>query len=276
MHENEISKIIVDACYKIHTTLGRNRKKVAIGVYPLEKIFLPIKYEARRPQDIKFVPLDETKEMNGYEILQKHPTGKEYAHLLEGKKKFPFQLKLPGEHNWENVAAALKIAQILKINPVLAQKTAAQFKGLSFRLEKVAFINGVSYINDSASTTPKAGAVALAAINKPIILLAGGASKNLDLSGFAQKICQKVKGVILLEGSATDYLASLLEKQGKSSLIWGRFSRLLPAVNLARKKAKKGDVVLLSPGCASFGMFKNEYDRGRQFNQIVKSFNQAK
>ena len=86
---NETIKEIIDIQEKIHTTLGRNRKKLAIGIYPLEKITLPIKFEARAPKDIKFIPLESDKEMNGLEILQRHPTGRDYAHLLQDLDKFP-------------------------------------------------------------------------------------------------------------------------------------------------------------------------------------------
>ncbi len=86
---NERIKEVIDIQEKIHTTLGRNRKSIAVGIYPLEKISLPIRYEARKPQDISFVPLESNKQMNGYEILQKNPTGMQYAHLLKGQKKFP-------------------------------------------------------------------------------------------------------------------------------------------------------------------------------------------
>lgn len=82
-------KEIMDLQEKLHATLGRNRKKVAIGVYPLEKIALPIKYEARSPEKIKFIPLESENEMNGLQIIQQHPKGKEFAHLLEGKSLFP-------------------------------------------------------------------------------------------------------------------------------------------------------------------------------------------
>ncbi|MCX6748683.1 MAG: phenylalanine--tRNA ligase subunit beta [Candidatus Pacearchaeota archaeon] len=82
-------KEIIDIQEKIHLTLGRNRKKLAIGIYPLEKIKLPITYKALPPKDIKFIPLEMTREMNGLQILSQHPTGREYAHLLEGKDKFP-------------------------------------------------------------------------------------------------------------------------------------------------------------------------------------------
>lgn len=86
---DERIKEIIDLQEKLHATIGRNRKKIAIGIYPLEKISLPITYEARDPKKIKFIPLESDKEMNGYQILSKHPTGRDYAHLLEGFDKFP-------------------------------------------------------------------------------------------------------------------------------------------------------------------------------------------
>jgi phenylalanyl-tRNA synthetase beta chain len=87
--DDEKIKDLIDMQEKIHTTLGRKRKKVAIGIYPLDKITLPITFKAMEPDKIKFIPLDSEKEMSGLEILEKHPTGKEYAHLLAGKEKFP-------------------------------------------------------------------------------------------------------------------------------------------------------------------------------------------
>ncbi|MBI2042788.1 phenylalanine--tRNA ligase subunit beta [Candidatus Pacearchaeota archaeon] len=87
--DDEKIKEIIDLQEKLHTTLGRKRKKVAIGIYPMEKIKLPITFKALEPDKIKFIPLDSEKEMSGLEILQRHPAGKEYAHLLAGKEKFP-------------------------------------------------------------------------------------------------------------------------------------------------------------------------------------------
>jgi phenylalanyl-tRNA synthetase beta chain len=85
----ELIKEIIDMQEKLHMTLGRNRKKFAIGIYPLEKIKLPITFKALEPDKIKFIPLDFEKEMNGFQILQKHPKGREYSYLLTGKEKFP-------------------------------------------------------------------------------------------------------------------------------------------------------------------------------------------
>ena len=86
---DEKIKEIIDIQEKLHTTIGRNRKKVAIGIYPLEKITLPITYTAKKPEQIKFIPLDAEKEMTARQILQKHPTGRDYAHLLEPYNLYP-------------------------------------------------------------------------------------------------------------------------------------------------------------------------------------------
>lgn len=87
--DNEKIKDLVNVQEKIHSTMGRNRKKLAIGIYPLDKIKFPLRYEAKNPLNIKFTPLGSEKEMNAQQILKRHVTGKEYAHLLKGKQKFP-------------------------------------------------------------------------------------------------------------------------------------------------------------------------------------------
>ncbi|MBS3092788.1 phenylalanine--tRNA ligase subunit beta [Candidatus Pacearchaeota archaeon] len=89
MFDDEKIKEIIDIQEKLHATLGRKRKKAAIGIYPLEKIKLPIKFEAKKPEDIKFIPLEASKEMNGRQILSQHPTGREYGFLLENYGLYP-------------------------------------------------------------------------------------------------------------------------------------------------------------------------------------------
>ena len=90
-------KEIIEIQEKLHSTLGRNRKKAAIGIYPLEKITLPITYKALDPEKIKFIPLEAEREMSGIQILQRHSAGREYAHLLAGKEKFPIFIDANGE-----------------------------------------------------------------------------------------------------------------------------------------------------------------------------------
>lgn len=87
--DSEKIKEMIEIQEKLHLTMGRNRKKLAIGIYPLEKITLPITYKALEPDKISFIPLEMDREMNGLQILQRHPTGRDYAHLLAGKAKFP-------------------------------------------------------------------------------------------------------------------------------------------------------------------------------------------
>ena len=87
--DDERIKEVIDIQEKIHRTLGRNRKKIAIGIYPLEKIKLPIKFLAKKPEEIIFVPLESDKEMNARQILRSHPTGRDYAHLLSDFEKYP-------------------------------------------------------------------------------------------------------------------------------------------------------------------------------------------
>ena len=94
---DEKIKEIIDIQEKLHTTVGRKRKKVAIGIYPLEKITLPITFKALEPEKIKFLPLESEREMTGKEILLRHPTGKEYANLLEGYKKYPIFVDAKGQ-----------------------------------------------------------------------------------------------------------------------------------------------------------------------------------
>lgn len=88
--DDEKIKEVIWVQEKLHATFGRNRKKAAIGIYPMEAIEFPINYKADKPENIKFLPLESNKEMTGNEILVKHPTGKDYAHLLEGYDKYPF------------------------------------------------------------------------------------------------------------------------------------------------------------------------------------------
>jgi len=191
------------------------------------------------------------------------------------KRDFPknWNLKISGSHNLENAACAFKIGKCLDLSILKMRKVFENFEGVEGRLEKIAEIDGITYINDTASTMPVAGIFALRSIKKPIILIAGGASKNLDLSDFVREIVKGTKAIALLEGTATGELTDLIKKFGGKNKILGIFDQLKKAVFAAKMVADPGDTILLSPGCASFGIFKNEYDRGEQFNKIVKSFN---
>jgi UDP-N-acetylmuramoylalanine--D-glutamate ligase len=180
-----------------------------------------------------------------------------------------WKLRMLGEHNIENAAAAMAVGKILGLTRKEMEIPISEFSGLEHRMEFVKEINNITFINDTTSTTPIAGQKALASIDAPIVLIAGGATKNLALTEFAKELVQKVKAVVLLDGSATDDLKRDIKQFQGEHLILGRYHDFHEAVERAYAQALPGDTVLLSPGCASFGMFKNEFDRGEQFKRIV-------
>ncbi|MBU1132381.1 UDP-N-acetylmuramoyl-L-alanine--D-glutamate ligase [Patescibacteria group bacterium] len=187
------------------------------------------------------------------------------------KKDVPknWKLTMLGKHNLENASSAMAVGKILGLSKKQMQSSISEFPGLEHRLEFVKKLNNVNFINDTTSTTPIAGQKALEAIPGPIILIAGGASKNLILKDFAKTIVKKAKSVILLDGNATDALERDIKYFGGDHLIIGRFNDFNEAVTRAYDHSLPGDTILLSPGCASFGLFVNEFDRGEQFKKIV-------
>ena len=136
-------------------------------------------------------------------------------------------------------------------------------------MEVVAEVDGVLYVNDTAATAPAAAIASLRAFaDRPIHLIAGGADKRLDLGPLAREIADRAASITLLDGTATPMLRSLIEAGGRSdpgSVV----QSMAEAVEQASARAAAGDVVLLSPGCASFGLFRDEFDRGAQFREAV-------
>jgi UDP-N-acetylmuramoylalanine--D-glutamate ligase len=137
-------------------------------------------------------------------------------------------------------------------------------------------LNGVTWVNDSASTAPMSGVAALRSFEEPIVLIAGGNTKNLDPSDYAAEAVRSAKRVILLAGTASDAFAEALraaaQAQGRAvDLVEGPYDSLPHAIACARVAAAAGDVVLLSPGFTSFGMFLNEFDRGDTFRALVQA-----
>jgi len=181
-------------------------------------------------------------------------------------------LKLLGTHNLENILAAVTTAWIYGVKRTSIQKVLKEFRGLDSRLELTRKFQGVEYYNDTTSTTPTSTIAALNAFQKPIILIAGGADKNLDFSKLAQAVTRKVKTLILLGGDATLRLKKEIKKylkKRKQNLPMKTAQSMGEAVKQARSLACQNDIILLSPACASFGMFQNEFDRGEQFEKIV-------
>ncbi|OGZ36352.1 MAG: UDP-N-acetylmuramoylalanine--D-glutamate ligase [Candidatus Portnoybacteria bacterium RIFCSPLOWO2_12_FULL_39_9] len=182
-------------------------------------------------------------------------------------------INLAGQHNLNNVLAAVTTASLYGVSAKSIKKALKKFKGLEGRLEIIAQINGVKYINDTTATTPEAVLAGLNSFSakQGIILIAGGADKNLDFSQLAEKIVKKVKGLLLLPGTATDKIETALEKIASSedAIRIIKVSQMSEAVQEASKLAATGDIVLLSSGAASFGLFRHEFERGEEFKKAV-------
>ena len=148
------------------------------------------------------------------------------------------------------------------------RRRTASFTGVAHRLEVVAVEHGVRYVNDSAATIAEAAVAALDSFDAPVHLIAGGSDKGLPLDEFAG-IAARAASLHLLAGTATERIVRLLDERGGSYA--GPYDSLEAAFEAASSRARPGEVVLLSPGCASFGMFRNEFDRGNRFRVLVQS-----
>lgn len=177
--------------------------------------------------------------------------------------------RLPGEHNKENIAAAHITARTAGISAATIARTVASFKGLHYRLEKVGQHNGITYYNDSFATTPASTITALASFPEPVILIAGGADKGSDFAALAQHIKRRTAAVILFKGKGSDKIRRELRRLSYPSELLREAGSMAEAVELARLFAVPGDIILMSPACASFGLFKNYKDRGEQFNRFA-------
>jgi UDP-N-acetylmuramoylalanine--D-glutamate ligase len=136
------------------------------------------------------------------------------------------------------------------------------------RQERVAEVDGILFVNDTAATTPAAVFAALDRFrDRPVVLIAGGSEKNVPLVELAQRIAGQAESVVLLEGAATPELERRLRAAGAA--VSGPYPSMEAAVAAAAALARPGAVVLLSPGCASFGMFRDEFHRGEAFRAAV-------
>jgi UDP-N-acetylmuramoylalanine--D-glutamate ligase len=184
-------------------------------------------------------------------------------------------MALRGAHNAGNVQAAGLAAELIGVAPEAIREAVASFGGMPHRLEVVRTLDGTTWVNDSASTAPVAGVAALSSFEQPIVLIAGGNSKNLDASAFARTAVERCKRIVLLAGNASDAFATELRaaarERGREAPIEGPYDDLTRAIAAARAMAEPGDVVLLSPGFTSFGMFLHEFDRGDRFREAVQA-----
>ncbi len=182
------------------------------------------------------------------------------------------EMRLKGEHSVANALVAMALAVLNGATPNQVAEGLTAFSGVEHRQEFIREFHGVQYVDDTTATTPAATAAALEALApqaRALVLIAGGADKNLEFEDVAREMARRAQHILLLEGTATDKIERALRKVGASNLE-GRFSSLEEAVAAAASLARPGDLVLLSPGCASFGMFANEFERGDRFKSIVE------
>ncbi|MFP4374204.1 MAG: UDP-N-acetylmuramoyl-L-alanine--D-glutamate ligase [Spirochaetaceae bacterium] len=189
----------------------------------------------------------------------------------QGEEILPERLLVPGAHMRRNLLAAGLVCRLLGVGADAIRHAAAGYPGIEHRLELTRERDGVRYYNDSAATIPEATLEAVGSFDAPVHLIAGGTDKNIDFALFSE-IAARVAGLYLLEGNATPAILEVLGGRKTAGLSpRGPFASLEDAVSAAAGEARAGEVVILSPGCASFGMFRNEFDRGRRFRDIVQA-----
>ncbi|MDR1518853.1 MAG: UDP-N-acetylmuramoyl-L-alanine--D-glutamate ligase [Planctomycetota bacterium] len=210
--------------------------------------------------------------------------GGELVLRLGQRRVFAFalaKLPLPGRHNAMNAVLATAAAYAVCRNADAASSGLAAFRGLPHRLEKVGTAKGITFVNDSKATTPESAIFALAAINGPKILLAGGYDKHSPFEALGAAIQQRADGLVLMGGAAARLRQAVLAAAAarpatagslKMAAAGGDFDA---AVLEAFRLAPAGGTVLLSPACASWGMFANYEERGQRFREIVERLGQT-
>jgi UDP-N-acetylmuramoylalanine--D-glutamate ligase len=182
---------------------------------------------------------------------------------------------LPGRANQSNLAAAMAIARCFGVSTQSIKACLPDFKALPDRLELVAEAKGVRWYNDSKATTPEGTMVALAAFEGPKIILAGGYDKHTPFDELGKRIAKEAKAAILIGQTAQQIANAIRAAAPDSGRAEVRFAgSLAAAVELADRLAVPGDVVLLSPACASYDMFENYQQRGRMFADLARRISQ--
>ena len=176
-------------------------------------------------------------------------------------------IALEGKHNFKNAMAATSVATILKIRKQTIRESLSNFQGVEHRLEKVLKIQNVQYINDSKATNVNATFFALDSMTTPTVWIVGGVDKGNDYHELMSLVHEKVKAIICLGVDNK----KIIEAFGNVVDMMVEVTSMKDAVQTAKHLSEKGDTVLLSPACASFDLFENYEDRGRQFKNEVKN-----
>jgi UDP-N-acetylmuramoylalanine--D-glutamate ligase len=179
-------------------------------------------------------------------------------------------LQLPGEHNVDNACAAISAARVVMELPGdVIEQGLRDFSGLPHRLKFVREVNEVRYYDDSIATTPGSAIAAMKAFPQPKIMVLGGSSKGAQFDEVAVTAANSTVKLAILIGDEADNIEQVLRDQHVATINLGRATTMADVVRVAHEQADTGDVVVLSPACASFGMFKNYSDRGEQFVAAV-------
>jgi len=206
--------------------------------------------------------------------------------VVNSKNVSNWKFNVPGVHHRENLACAVKVAEELGIPESKIKKSVANFKDLEGRLQLLKVYKGIKIYNDNNATTPEATIIGIEALKSDksnIILICGGASKNLPLDNFVKTVNKYCKAVVMIPGTGTEELIKNYELRIKNEIgkdlkakstesgSLGTSSEVLrDIIKKALSQAKKGDIILFSPAFASFGMFNNEYERNDLFMKIIK------
>lgn len=177
-------------------------------------------------------------------------------------------MNLIGTHNYENVMAAICIAKAAGVPDDIIIRVVKQFKAVEHRIEFVASKNDVLYYNDSKGTNPEAAVKAIEAMSRPTILIGGGYDKGSEFDLYVKAFKGRVKKLVLI-GQTSDKIAQTAIKYGFTDII--KADSLKEVVDICAREAQPGDAVLLSPACASWGMFDNYEQRGRMFKEYVNA-----
>ena len=181
-------------------------------------------------------------------------------------------LKLPGQHNIANALAAIAASVSIGADVASVQTGIEKYKALPHRLQLVAEVNGRRFYNDSLATTPESTEVALQAFQAPIVLLAGGYDKHVDLGRMAAAIARSAKAVSLMGQTGSSLQSQIAANPGSLCEVSVPHPSFPAAFDWAIEKSDVGDVILLSPGCASYDWFRNFADRGAQFAELVGKY----
>lgn len=259
VNQGEEDTIVLNYEDPVLRSFGQKEKKNEEDVQKNEEQKMDIELKAKV---IFFSSKRELKEgifLDGNTIVRSHNGKKEEIVDVSG-------IQLLGRHNYENVMAASAIALSMGVPLSSIQKTIAEFKAVEHRIEFVAEKSGVKYYNDSKGTNPDAAIQAIYAMPGPTILIAGGYDKHNTYDEWIEAFTGKVKYLVLL-GQTRDKIAQCAREHGFTDIMYAE--DMQEAVRVCASYANMGENVLLSPACASWGMFKNYEERGRIFKECV-------